>query len=76
MSGSSPWNVTGCFDCGAEIYRAAAGVYARIGAGTRYGGVSDLRTPGDYARRVNREQEEMAAEDHRGSSRPSGGRGH
>ena len=47
------------------IYRTAAGLYGRLGIGSRYGGVSDLRTPGDYARWVIREQEQFSAEDHR-----------
>ena len=51
-----------------KVYRAAANVYARIGADPRYGGLSDLRTPGDYARSVNHEQHEMEAEDHRASA--------
>jgi GT2 family glycosyltransferase len=50
-----------------KIYRAAARLYGRLGAGQRYGGLSDLRTPGDYDRWVSREQQEMEAEDHRGS---------
>ena len=51
-----------------EVYRRAARLYGRLGIGKRYGGVSDLRTPGDYARWVNREQEEFAGEDHRGEA--------
>jgi GT2 family glycosyltransferase len=51
-----------------RIYRAAAGMYARIGSDDRYGGLSDLRTPGDYERWVNREQQELAGEDHRGTA--------
>src|ERR1700759_3449724 len=51
-----------------KVYRSAAGLYARVGAGDRYGGVSDLRTPGDYERWVNHEQEALAAEDHRGTA--------
>ena len=50
-----------------KIYRAAAGLYSRIGTGDRYGGLSDLRTPGDYERSVNREQHDLEAEDHCGS---------
>ena len=33
-----------------RFYRTAAGWYARFGSGQRYGGVADLRTPGDYTR--------------------------
>jgi hypothetical protein len=40
-------------------YRAAASLYARFGSDERYGGLSDLRTPGDYARWMNRQQLEM-----------------
>src|SRR5512144_2934637 len=32
-----------------RVYRTASGLYARMGSGERYGGVSALRTPGDYA---------------------------
>jgi Glycosyltransferase like family 2 len=48
-----------------RLYRAAARLYARSSFGTRHGGVSDLRTPGDYARWIARQQYEMEAEDHR-----------
>jgi len=41
-----------------KIYRAASRLYAG-------GRLSDLRTPGDYARWVHYEQQELAAEDHR-----------
>lgn len=51
-----------------KVYRTAAGLYARTGAGDRYGGVSDLRTPGDYERWVNHEQHELEAADHRGTA--------
>ena len=50
-----------------KLYRAAAGLYSRVGTGHRYGGLSDLRTPGDYQRFVSREQHDLAAEDHQGS---------
>src|ERR1051325_8398001 len=50
-----------------KAYRAAANLYGRIGSDKRYGGLSDLRTPGDYTRWVNREQHEFLAEDHRGA---------
>lgn len=50
-----------------KFYRGVAGIYGRFGFDHRYGGLSDLRTPGDYACRVNREQQEMDAEDHCGS---------
>jgi hypothetical protein len=40
-------------------YRSAANLYARFGSDERYGGLSDLRTPGDYARWTNRQQLEM-----------------
>lgn len=40
-------------------YRSAANLYARFGSDERYGGLSDLRTPGDYARWMNRQQVEM-----------------
>ena len=46
-----------------KIYRAGAGIYGRLGIGTRFGGLSDLRTPGDYQRWCDREQQEMAAQD-------------
>ena len=47
-----------------ELYRAAARVYGRINPkSARYGGLSDLRTPGDYARWVNREPQELPPED-------------
>jgi GT2 family glycosyltransferase len=39
-----------------RIYRTAAGLYVRMGSGGRYGGVSDLRTPGDYSRFVASEE--------------------
>jgi hypothetical protein len=51
-----------------RIYRAAAGLYGRMGIGTRYGGVSDLRMPGDYARWLHCAEAAMAAEDHRGDA--------
>jgi hypothetical protein len=38
-----------------DIYRAAARLYGRLGIGQRYGGLSDLRTPGDYERWLSRE---------------------
>jgi len=40
-----------------QVYRKAAGWYAQLGSGERYGGVTDLRTPGDYTRFANREQQ-------------------
>jgi GT2 family glycosyltransferase len=46
-----------------QIYRAAARLYAG-------GELSDLRTPGDYARWVHHEQQELAAEDHRAADGP------
>src|SRR5579862_231398 len=46
-----------------EIYRAAARVY-------RGGELSDRRTPGDYARWVHHEQQELASEDHRATDGP------
>ena len=49
-----------------KIYRGAARWYGRTGFSKRYGGLSDLRTPGDYAQSINRQQQEMAAGDHRG----------
>jgi hypothetical protein len=33
-----------------RFYRTVAGWYARLGIGTKYGGLSDLRTPSDYER--------------------------
>ena len=47
-----------------QLYRAAADLYARIGSDDRYGGLADLRPPGDYLRWVNREEDEMEREDH------------
>ena len=49
-----------------KVYRAAANLYGRFGSGKRYGGLTDLRTPGDYEQWVNREQHQMESEDHRG----------
>ena len=51
-----------------RLYRAAANLYGRIGAGDHYGGLSDLRTPGDFERWVNREQHELSTEDHRATA--------
>ena len=51
-----------------QAYRAAARLYARVGPSQRYGGLTDLRTPHDYARWVSHEQHEMAREDHRGTA--------
>ena len=51
-----------------RLYRTAANLYARIGSDDRYGGLADLRTPGDYARWVNHQQHEMDAQDHRASA--------
>ena len=42
-----------------KLYRAAANLYARIGSDDRYGGLSDLRHPGDYQRWVDREQNSL-----------------
>ncbi len=53
-----------------ELYQAAARVYGRIRSGGRYGGVSDLRTPGDYDRWVNREEQAMETTVHAGSEGP------
>jgi O-antigen biosynthesis protein len=53
-----------------KVYRRAAGLYGRFRSAGRYGGLSDLRTPGDYERWVNREQQEMDAKDHSGSAGP------
>jgi GT2 family glycosyltransferase len=40
-----------------ELYRFAARVYSLTGLGDRYGGLSDLRTPGDYQSWAGREEE-------------------
>lgn len=45
-----------------RIYRAASRLYA--------GELSDLRTPGDYARWVHHEQQQIAAEDHQAGAGP------
>jgi GT2 family glycosyltransferase len=50
-----------------KVYRGAARLYGSLGLSRRYGGLSDLRTPGDYARQITREQHVMEAEDHRGA---------
>jgi GT2 family glycosyltransferase len=44
-----------------QVYRKAAGWYAQLGSGERYGGVSELRTPGDYTRFLNREEQVVVA---------------
>ncbi len=51
-----------------KVYRSAARFYGRLGLSKRYGGLSDLRTPDDYARWVSHERHEMDAEDHEGSA--------
>lgn len=45
-----------------RMYRTAANAYARFAFDRQYGGLSDLRTPGDYARWISHEQHEL--EDH------------
>jgi GT2 family glycosyltransferase len=40
-----------------EVYRLAARVYGWTGLGDRYGGLADLRTPGDYEQWVSREEQ-------------------
>jgi hypothetical protein len=49
-----------------KVYRTAANLYGRFGSGERYGGLTDLRTPGDYELWLNREQHQLESEDHRG----------
>ena len=44
-----------------EVYRFAARVYSLTGLGDRYGGLSDLRTPGDYLRWISREEQPAAS---------------
>lgn len=48
-----------------KVYRTAARTYSRIGIGRRFGGLSDLRTPGDYQRFCARQLQEMDSEERR-----------
>ena len=45
-----------------QLYRAAANLYARFGSDPNYGGLSDLRTPGDYARWISHQEWELERE--------------